>query len=159
VSWEDAQRYAAWLSQRTGRGYRLPTEAEWEYAARSGSAGAYPWGEEIGTGRANCNGCGSPWDNRQTAPAGSFPANAFGLRDMQGNVWEWAEDCWHETYAGAPADGAPWREACTDPARRVVRGGSWDDVPGDLRAAARYGGPMTIRNAVNGIRLARSLAR
>jgi len=93
VSWEDAKSYAAWLSTKTGKPYRLLSEAEWEYAARAGSTTRYFWGDEIGRNRANCNGCGSQWDNQQTAPTGSFAPNAFGLYDMHGNVWQWVEDC------------------------------------------------------------------
>jgi formylglycine-generating enzyme required for sulfatase activity len=90
VSWDDAQFYVAWLSKMTGKDYRLMTEAEWEYAARAGSTTAYYWGGEIGKGNANCSGCGSEWDNRQTSPVGSFKPNAFGLYDMAGNVWQGA---------------------------------------------------------------------
>lgn len=89
VNWDDARQYVRWLSQKTGNNYRLLTETEWEYAARAGTTTAYPWGDEIGSGNANCNGCGSQWDNRQPAPVGSFRANAFGLYDMNGNVCEW----------------------------------------------------------------------
>jgi formylglycine-generating enzyme required for sulfatase activity len=157
VSWNDARQYAGWISRLTGQHYRLLSESEWEYAARGGSTSAYGWGNEIGRANANCKGCGSAWDNRQTAPVGSFSANAFGLHDMLGNVWEWVEDCWHDRYEGAPADGSAWTVACSDDGYRVVRGGGWNDDPADLRAAARYGGPVAIRNSVNGARLARTL--
>ena len=99
VSWDDAQRYVAWLSRITGKTYRLLTEAEYEYAARAGTQTAYPWGDEIGGNNANCAGCGSRWDVAQTAPVGSFAPNKFGLYDMVGNVWEWVEDCLHEDYS------------------------------------------------------------
>ena len=93
VSWDDITKdYLPWLSRKTDKSYRLLTEAEWEYAARAGSRGKYTWGDEIGKNRANCDGCGSHWD-KQTAPVGSFQANAFGLHDMHGNVWEWVADC------------------------------------------------------------------
>ena len=146
VSWHDATKeYLPWLSRKTSKTYRLLTEAEWEYAARgvtSASAvhATYAWGNDIGKSRANCDGCGSPWDNKQTAPVGSFAANAFGLHDMHGNVWEWVQDCWHDTYQGAPTDGSAWITSCTD-ASRVVRGGSWVIDPRYLRAAyrGRYG--------------------
>ena len=91
VSWEDAQKYAGWLSLETGEAYRLPSEAEWEYAARAGTTTAYPWGHEIGQNRANCDGCGSAWDSRRTAPVRSFAANPWGLYEMHGNVWEWTQ--------------------------------------------------------------------
>ena len=108
VTWDDAQRYAAWLSKMTGKPYRLLSEAEWEYAARAGSNKRYSWGDEIGKGNANCRACGSEWDAKQTAPVGSFAANQFGLYDMHGNVWEWVEDCYHGNYEGAPTDGSAW---------------------------------------------------
>ena len=94
VSWEDAVAYTEWLSVETGLRYRLPSEAEWEYALRAGSVTAYSWGNEIGQGRANCDGCGSQWGGKKTAPVGAFGANAWGLHDMHGNVWEWVQDCW-----------------------------------------------------------------
>ncbi|MFZ0258169.1 MAG: SUMF1/EgtB/PvdO family nonheme iron enzyme, partial [Gammaproteobacteria bacterium] len=123
VSWEDATAYTEWLSQQTGKRYRLPTEAQWEYAARAGTETRYWWGDDIGRHRANCRGCGSQWDNKQTAPVGSFEANPFGLHDTAGNVWEWVQDCWHDNYEGAPTDGSAWE---TDDCRfRVFRGGSW----------------------------------
>ena len=106
VSWDEAQQYVAWFSKMTGRPYRLLTEAEWEYAARAGSTTAYYWGDEIGKGNANCNGCGSQWDNRETSPVGSFKPNKFGLYDMAGNVYQWVQDCYHDDYDGAPTDGS-----------------------------------------------------
>jgi hypothetical protein len=99
------KQYLPWLSRETHQTYRLLTEAEWEYAARAGSRGKYTWGDEIGSNRANCDGCGSQWDNKQTAPVGSFEANAFNLHDMHGNVWEWVSDCYKVSYASAPSDG------------------------------------------------------
>jgi formylglycine-generating enzyme required for sulfatase activity len=142
VSWDDAKQYVAWLSRITGKEYRLLSEAEWEYAARAGTTTTYSWGDDIGKGNANCDGCGSQWDNRQTAPVGSFKPNAFGLHDMHGNVWEWVEDPWHDSYEGAPADGSPWVKD-GDASRRVVRGGSWNNDPQSLRAADRGGDPPT----------------
>jgi len=95
VSWENiSHEYLPWLAKKTGKTYRLLTEAEWEYAARAGSRAQYTWGDEVGKNRANCNGCGSQWDNKQTAPVGSFQANAFGLHDVHGNVSEWVSDCY-----------------------------------------------------------------
>jgi len=126
MSWADAQAYVKWLSSKTGKGYRLPSEAEWEYAARAGSTADYPWGNAIGRNRANCNGCGSAWDNKQTAPAGSFAANRYGLHDTVGNVWEWVEDCWNESYGGAPADGSAWRTGARG--GRASVGGAWRAV-------------------------------
>ena len=100
VSWGDAKQYVGWLSQLTGKEYRLLTEAEWEYAARAGANTRYSWGDDPGMGNANCDGCGSQWDLQQTAPVGSFKPNGLGLYDMHGNVWEWVEDSWHENYDG-----------------------------------------------------------
>jgi formylglycine-generating enzyme required for sulfatase activity len=140
VTREDARAYAQWLSERTGKRYRLPTEAEWEYAARAGTETAYWWGDEVGKNRANCDGCGSPWDGKQTAPVGSFSSNSWGLHDTAGNVYEWVQDCWHEGYEGAPEDGSKaWdKEGGGDCNRRVVRGGSWGSGPGYVRSAYRF---------------------
>jgi len=136
VNWEDAQQYCRWLNKMTGRPYRLPSEAEWEYAARAGSKTAYSWGSEIGDNLANCRGCGSEWGGTQTAPVGRFAGNAFGLFDMHGNVWEWVEDSWHGNYENAPADGRVW--SSEDGTLRVVRGGSWSFYARNARAANRY---------------------
>ena len=112
------------------------SESEWEYVARGGTQTKYWWGDEIGRGRANCDGCGSRWDDEKTAPVGSFRANGFGLHDVHGNVWEWVEDCWHGDYEGAPTDGSAWTSG-GDCGSRVLRGGSWYFVPGFLRSANR----------------------
>jgi formylglycine-generating enzyme required for sulfatase activity len=112
------------LSRKAGKPYRLQTEAEWEYAARAGTTTKYSWGNDVGVGNANCRGCGSQWD-KQTAPVGSFMPNAFGLYDMHGNVWQWAQDCWHDNYQGAPTDGSAFATACSKISWREVRGGSW----------------------------------
>ncbi len=118
VSWDDALRYLAWLSRITGKPYRLLSEAEWEYAARAGTTTAYPWGDEIGKGNANCIGCGV--DEHAPSPVGSFKPNAFGLYDVNGNVWQWVEDCYHDNYDGAPTDGSAWT---SEPCKlRVLRG-------------------------------------
>ena len=155
VSWEDATAYAAWLSEETGEEYRLPSESEWEYAARAGSTTRYTWGDDIGRNRANCDGCRSRWD--RTAPAGSFAANTWGLHDMHGNVWEWVEDCWHENYARAPRDGSAWTSG-GNCGRRVVRGGSWSDDPRSLRSADRLGLDADfLRSGSIGFRVARTL--
>ncbi len=155
VSWEDAVAYTKWLSDQTGESFRLPTEAEWEYAARAGSETTYSWGNEIGSNRANCNGCGSQWDDENIAPVGSFSPNALGLQDMHGNVWEWAQDCWNNSFQGAPADGSAWTSG--DCEKRVLRGGSWLSVPAVLRAANRYGEAADARDRDNGFRVARTL--
>jgi formylglycine-generating enzyme required for sulfatase activity len=155
VGWADAQTYVAWLSKMTGQPYRLLTEAEWEYAARAGSTTVYYWGDEIGKGNANCSGCGSQWDKRQTSPVGSFKPNAFGLYDMAGNVWQWIEDCWNDDYKGAPTDGSAWTSG--DCSTRVVRGGSWVGNPQALRSAYRYWYSTDLRNLNLGFRVGRTL--
>ena len=155
VSWDDAKEYVAWLSGETGESYRLPSESEWEYAARAGTGTKYSWGNEIGGDRANCDGCGSRWDDERTAPVGSFARNGFGLYDMHGNVWEWVEDCWNASYAGAPSDGGAWRGG--DCAKRVLRGGSWVDDPRNLRAANRSRYTTGNRDYIFGFRVARTL--
>ena len=155
VSWDDARSYVSWLSRRTGERYRLPSESEWEYAARAGSTSKYSWGNEVGRNRANCNGCGSRWDGQRTAPVGSFAPNAFGLYDMHGNVYEWVEDCWNGSYAGAPSDGGA--RLSGDCAKRVLRGGSWLSFPRYLRAAYRFRITSGIRDFDFGFRVARTL--
>jgi formylglycine-generating enzyme required for sulfatase activity len=157
VNWDDARQYVAWFSRMTGKTYRLLTEAEFEYAARAGREAAYSWGDEIGKGNANCDGCGTKWDNRESSPAGSFKPNAFGLYDMHGNVWEWTEDCFHGDYKGAPQDGSAWT-ADADCSRRVVRGGSWYTSPQGLRAASRSGDATGNRYDRLGFRVGRTLS-
>ena len=157
VSQVDAKAYAAWLSTQTGKSYRLPTEAEWEYAARAGTTTRYSWGNEIGTNRANCEGCRSEWDNTQTAPVGSFAANPFGLYDLHGNVWEWVEDCWHNNYEGAPTDGSAWTTGCDGGSRAVVRGGSWHNIPQRVRSALRSWFRPSDRSDFVGFRLVQDI--
>jgi formylglycine-generating enzyme required for sulfatase activity len=156
VSWSDTQEYVAWLSKKTGKDYRLLSEAEWEYVARAGTTTRYFWGDDIGKGNANCNGCGSQWDLQQTAPMGSLKPNAFGLYDMLGNVWEWVEDGWHESYSGAPTDVSAWLWG-SDPSYRVVRGGSWRNETEQLRAAARVKRHIKVRFDTLGLRVARTV--
>ena len=169
VNWYDAQTYVAWLNDkvreqvfpsRGGDGpYRLPSEAEWEYAARAGTTTARWWGDAIGVGNANCHGCGSEWDNRLIAPAGSFGPNPFGLYDILGNVWQWNNDCWNENYAGAPKDGSTWTTGNCD--RRVMRGGCWSNSPVFVRSATRTSGDAGGRDydyaTYVGFRVARTL--
>jgi formylglycine-generating enzyme required for sulfatase activity len=156
ASWNDAKRYVSWLSRSTGKEYRLLSEAEWEYAARAGTQTRFSWGDEPGKSNANCRGCGSEWDGKQTAPAGSFAPNAFGLYDMNGNVWEWVEDTWHDSYKGAPTDGSAWTEG-GDPRSRVKRGGSWDEGPHALRVANRSRNSPGYVEIDVGFRVARTL--
>ena len=155
VSWEEAVTYSQWLSKQTGQSYRLPTEAEWEYAARAGSETAYWWGNDIVPNRANCSGCGSPWDNQQTAPVGSFPPNPLGLYEVLGNVWEWVQDCWNGRYRDAPTDGTAWMSG--DCSRRVIRGGSWSIQPRHIRSASRHWEGVDNRFSFLGFRLVRDL--
>ena len=167
VSWQDSQAYVAWLSGETGEAYRLLSESEWEYVARAGTETARYWGEsergqcrhangadaasvDLGWGAASCND-----GHVRTAPVGSFSANAFGLHDVLGNVWEWVEDCWNESYRGAPTDGSAWESGDCD--RRVLRGGSWGDEPRDLRSADRFWGTTGVRVDDVGFRVARTL--
>jgi formylglycine-generating enzyme required for sulfatase activity len=155
VSWDDAKRYARWLSELTDKEYRLLTEAEWEYAARAGTTTRYYWGDDIGKNNANCDGCGSQWDYKQTAPVESFKPNAFGLYDIAGNVSEWLEDVFHDGYEGAPTDGSLCHEG-RDTNSRAIRGGSWDDSPGAVRAASRGSSASGVRGSTIGFRVARS---
>jgi formylglycine-generating enzyme required for sulfatase activity len=169
VSWNDARAYAQWLSKKTGKRYRLPTEAEWEYAARAGSPAARPWGDAPDQACRHANLADQSrfqtWSFGQrhectdghyfTAPAGGYAPNAFGLHDMLGNVWEWTDDCWNASYAGAPADGSAWTRG--DCSQRVCRGGSWSTVPRFARSATRHKNPADFRDNLTGFRLARVL--
>lgn len=155
VSHDDAKAYAEWLSKRTGKRYRLLSEAEWEYAARAGTTSAYPWGNDPGTNQANFHDSGSEWWRKRTAPVGSFAPNPFGLHDMIGNVEEWTEDCYHDSYEGAPRDGRAWKsDQCS---AYVLRGGNCYHSPQDARSARRSVLPPGYRSGVLGIRLARTL--
>jgi formylglycine-generating enzyme required for sulfatase activity len=157
VSWHDAKAYVAWLSKMTSKPYRLLTEAEYEYAARAGTTTAYYGGGETGKNNANCSGCGSQWDRRQTAPVASFAANAFGLHDMQGNIGQWVEDCYHPNYDGAPADGGAWLALPCQ--HRVWRGGGWNVNPQFLRAGRRAWNASVNQGNALGFRVARTLTR
>jgi len=153
VSWEDARAYTRWLSRRTGKRYRLPSESEWEYAAAAGKSTFFWWGLEPGQGRATCLNCGTRWDGRSTAPVGSFRPNPFGLYDTAGNVMEWVEDCYHPNYVDAPANGKPRDEASCS--LRVVRGGAFNKPARSMYSTARQSlTPETKLNDV-GFRVAR----
>jgi len=169
VNWQDAQAYAQWLSRKTGQNYRLPSEAEWEYAARAGSSAARYWGDSASqacgyanvmdsTGKAQVSGV--TWEvhnctdgHAYTAPVASFTANTFGLHDMIGNVWEWVEDCYQDSYTGAPTDGSARTSGSCE--RRVLRGGSWYSDPGNARSAERLWNTPAVRQGSFGFRLAR----
>jgi formylglycine-generating enzyme required for sulfatase activity len=171
VSWDDANAYAIWLSARTGKRYRLPSETEFEYALRSGSATRFPWGDgnpDRVVGNVTGEGDRSPSKRSWTsafphysdgywgpAPVRSFPADAFGLYDMEGNVSEWVEDCWHDNYVRAPRDSAAWINPGCE--RHVVRGGSWGSDPDQVRSAFRLAAATDTRSARVGFRIARDL--
>ncbi|WP_411888102.1 formylglycine-generating enzyme family protein [Hydrocarboniphaga effusa] len=171
VSWEQAQLYIRWLSQRTRHRYRLPTEAEWEYAARAGTVSQYSWGSDGENLCRYANGFdasgrranpqwywGSECDdgNAGAGRVGQFPPNAWGLHDMLGNVWEWVEDCWHSDYTDAPTDGSAWVEpGCP---KRVNRGGGWGNPASSLRITNRDGDPANGHGDGLGFRVARDLS-
>lgn len=164
VNWDDGNAYAAWLSDQTGKAYRLPTEAEREYVARAGTTTPFWWGDTITTDQANYNGeytygpRGKKGQCRKaTVPVGSFAANPWGLYQVHGNVWEWVEDVWHGDYNRAPSDGSAWLQG-GDTGRRVARGGSWFVNPQYLRAAYRVGDTTDDRFSGLGFRLARTLS-
>ena len=170
VSWDDAQAYVRWLGDETGEGYRLPSEAEWEYAARAGTMTRWAWGDDRTGQCRHANGVDRSARERfrdwggvacddgaaATAAVRSFAANRFGLYDMAGNVWEWVADCWHAGYADAPRDGSAWTQD-GDCAERVLRGGSWADDPGHLRSAVRGREPTDLREIAVGFRVARAV--
>ena len=162
VSWNDAKAYVGWLSQRTGNQYRLLSEAEWEYAARAGTTTPFNTGRTITTDQANFDGNytyggSAKGDYRgKTLPVGSFSANGFGLHDVHGNVWEWVEDCWHNSYVGAPSDGQAWTSG-GDCDRRIRRGGGYIALPRTLRSALRNRLRATQRDAFNGFRVSQQI--
>lgn len=154
ISWSDAQAYVDWLSRETGKGYRLPSEAEWEFAARAGSTRSYWWGSALEPGRAVCFDCGSDWDNRSTAPIGSFPPNPFGLHDTAGNAMEWVADCYRPSYQGASGDGSA-ATSMTDCAARVARGGAFNKPSSSMRVHVRAHFAPTVKLNMLGFRIAR----
>ena len=164
VNWNDAQAYVAWLNTKSrdkissaGSGpYHLPSEAEWEYAARAGTRTLYWWGDSIGSGNADCNGCDSRWDGNQTAPVNAFGANPFGLSIMHGGAFEWMQDCPHPNYEGAPTDGSSWTTggSCEN---RVTRGADFMSRPSVLHSADRTQGEVIRRSNYMGFRVAKTL--
>jgi formylglycine-generating enzyme required for sulfatase activity/class 3 adenylate cyclase len=154
VSWNDAQQFVSWLSHVTKKIYRLPTEAEWEYAARAGASTKYWWGNQLIPGMANCNGCSDASDQRQPMKVASFTPNPFGLYDMTGGVAQWVSDCWHKDYQGAPKNGSSWEAPnCRE---RVLRGGSWRSDASYVRAASRNRYDPGVRYVAHGVRVVRS---
>jgi formylglycine-generating enzyme required for sulfatase activity len=154
LSWLDAKAFVSWLSQKTGQAYRLPTEAEWEYAARAGTNTAYWWGRDVGSRQANCRECNAG-EPQRTSPVGSFKPNAFGLYDTAGNVAEWVEDCWNDHYRGAPRDGTAWNSGqCR---LHVLRGGAFDSQARYLRSTSRFRYDVDVRYVANGFRVVREL--
>jgi formylglycine-generating enzyme required for sulfatase activity len=153
LSWNDTQQYVAWLSKTTGQKYRLPSEAEWEYAARAKTQTKFWWGNQIAPGTANCKGCGSDGSAARPMKVGAFPANAFGLHDMTGSIAQWVSDCWVKDYQGAPRDGSS-RDAsfCR---QHVVRGGSWKNDASYARSSSRDRYDTDVRHVVNGFRVVR----
>jgi len=149
VSWNDARSYVQWLADKTGKNYRLLTEAEWEYVARAGTTTAYWWGDAFDSSKANNGGA--------TTEVNRYPPNTWGLHDVHGNVWEWVADCYkgdaYKTHKNYPTMIGSWQDSCD----RVLRGGSWVDYPGDLRSAVRYGLNPDYRDLDVGFRVARTL--
>jgi formylglycine-generating enzyme required for sulfatase activity len=153
VSWENALNYVQWLNRMVGTTgdklvpYRLPTEAEWEYSARAGTMTARWWGDTIGENNTVCDGCGSRWDNTETAPVGSFRPNQFGLFDMLGNVMQWTMDCWRDTHAGAPNDSELIIGPMDKCEKRVTKGSNWGFSSGTVRSAFRW--PIETADQLN----------
>ncbi|MGY4572426.1 SUMF1/EgtB/PvdO family nonheme iron enzyme [Bradyrhizobium pachyrhizi] len=154
VSWSDAKQYVTWLAERTKKPYRLPSEAEWEYAARGGTQSKYWWGDQMQSGHAGCKDCGGGSSAEQPVKVGSYKPNPFGLYDMGGGVDQWVEDCWHRNYQGAPTDGAVWSGG--DCASHVIRSGSWKNDARYVRPANRDNYDTNVRYPTHGFRVALS---
>lgn len=154
VSWLDAKEFALWLTQKTSRNYRLPSEAEWEYAARAGTTSLFWWGREAGKTNANCSNCADT-PLQRTMRTGTFSPNKFGLYDTAGNAYEWVEDCWNDTYIGAPKEGFAWTSG--DCRQRVIRGGSFSNKSDMATSAARFRYDLDVRYISNGFRVVRDL--
>jgi formylglycine-generating enzyme required for sulfatase activity/class 3 adenylate cyclase len=154
LSWSDAQQFVEWLSKVAQKSFRLPTEAEWEYAARGGTRTKFWWGDQPQAAMANCKGCNESYESSQPLKVGSFKPNPFGLYDMGGNIHQWVADCWHENYKGAPSDGSAWVES--DCLSRVIRSGSWKNDPSYVRPSNRDHYDATVRYPTHGLRVAYS---
>jgi formylglycine-generating enzyme required for sulfatase activity len=155
ISWADATDYVKWLSRKTNQEYRLPTEAEWEYAARAGTQTTYWWGNNMQSGKANCKDCGGQTSYEHPSKVGNYEPNPFGIHDMNGNVWEWVDDCWHRNFQGAPRDGSAWTDG--NCAVRVIRSGSWRNDKTYVHSASRFKYDAYIRYIQNGFRVAKTL--
>jgi formylglycine-generating enzyme required for sulfatase activity len=155
ITFADAQAYAKWLSEKTGETYRLPSEAEWEYAARAGTTTAFFWGEDKGSNLANCRDCESEWSKKGSGPVGSFAPNPWGLYDMHGNVWEWMRDCWTTNHIGAPTDGSARTDG--DCQKRVMRSGSWYYFSRNMRSSWRFKNDARVNSYNIGMRVVREL--
>ena len=155
----DAQNYVSWLADTTKTAYGLPTEAEWERAARGGQSTAYFWGSVASHDHANYGGVGGKdrWDF--ASPVGQLPANKYSVQGTAGNLWEWVQDCWHDTYYNAPTDGSAWVNDCKNNNIKVRRGGAWDAKPAGIRSAIRSQGPINDRSNLYGFRVARDWQR
>ncbi|OQW93622.1 MAG: hypothetical protein BWK79_10175 [Beggiatoa sp. IS2] len=153
VNWDDALAYTKWLTEQTRHQYRLPSEREWEYAAKAGTQTPYWWGYEVGRNKANCGSCGSQWDAKQTARVGSFEANPAGLHDMIGNVLEWTQSCYRSSYQGAPSFGNDWEGG--DCSKRIARSSSFRTYEKDLRVTKRYDYSPQTRLETLGFRVVR----
>ena len=154
LSWTDTQQFVEWLSKVTQKPFRLPTEAEWEYAARGGTKSKFWWGDQLQAAMANCKGCNEPYETSQPLNVGSFKPNPFGLYDMGGNIHQWVADCWHDNYQGAPSDGSVWVEH--DCLSRVIRSGSWKNDPSYVRPSNRDHYDASVRYPTHGLRVAYS---
>ena len=155
LSWTDARQFVEWLSNVTQKPFRLPTESEWEYAARGGTSSKFWWGDRLQAAMANCKGCNEPYESSQPLKVGSFKPNPFGLYDMGGNIHQWVSDCWHKNYLGAPLDGSAWMD--NDCPSHVIRSGSWKNDPSYVRSSSRDHYDSSVRYPTHGLRVAHSL--
>ena len=155
ITYAQIEAYLTWLRRRAAKPYRLPSETEWEYAAKAGTTTEFWWGDEVGSNLANCRDCGSEWSKKGSGPVGSFAANPFGLHDTAGNVWEWVADCWNANHLGAPADASPRLKG--DCNKRVMRGGSWYYFSKNSRSSWRFFNDARVKSYGIGFRVARDL--